>query len=359
MNNSTPSSRDLEQLKSQIGAWASELEFDGFGVSDTDITVAEKYLFSWLKKNRNGEMTYMARHGTRRTRAQELIPDTIRVLSLKMNYWKTNTQSPIDVLSDLNTGYIARYALGRDYHKLIRQRLKVLADRISLEAVGYQFRAYVDSAPVMEKPLAVKGGLGWIGKHTNLIDRKAGSWFFLGELYTNLPLPIDTPQQDNCGTCRRCIAACPTNAIVAPYELDARLCISYLTIELKSAIPEALRPLIGNRIFGCDDCQLVCPWNKYATESPVKDFSARHELDATSLIELFRWTEIEYDQKSRGSAIRRTGYECWLRNIAVALGNAPTSKAVVDVLLSRLDYPSELVHEHIVWALLQHKREVQ
>jgi epoxyqueuosine reductase len=335
-----------------------ELDFHGFGVSDTDITTAEKYLFSWITKHRHGEMQYMHKHGTRRSRPEELIPNTVRILSFRMNYWRANKHSPEMVLADTNKGYISRYALGRDYHKLMRKRLTTLAERISSEVTNYQFRPYVDSAPVMEKPLAVKAGLGWMGKHTNLIDKHSGSWFFLGELYTNLPLPIDQPQEDHCGTCTRCLVACPTNAIIAPYELDATLCIAYLTIEHKGSIPENLRTLIGNRVFGCDDCQLVCPWNKTVSESPVGDFAPRHNLDSPHLIELFGWTEIDFDKKTAGSPIRRAGYECWLRNIAVALGNAPTSDQVLYALRSRLSYPSDLVNEHILWALSQHDTRI-
>jgi epoxyqueuosine reductase len=237
----------------------------------------------------------------------------------------------------------------------MRRKLQQLAERIASEIQGFQFRAFADSAPVMEKPFGVKSGLGWMGKHTNLIDRNDGSWFFLGELYTDLPLPVDSPQKDNCGSCIRCIEACPTNAITAPYELDARLCISYLTIEHKSSIPKSLRPLIGNRIFGCDDCQLVCPWNHHAPQTQLQDFSPRHNLDASRLTELFQWDESEFDRKTTGSPIRRIGYECWLRNVAVALGNAPTSKNVVDALILRLDHPSPLVREHTAWALEKHQ----
>ena len=354
MNDSTLSSDKLQSLKSRIRAWAMELDFHGFGVSDTDITTAEKYLFSWINKGRHGEMKYMYKHGTRRSRPEELVPNTVRILSFRMNYWHASKHPPEMVLADMNRGYISRYALGRDYHKLIRKRLATLAAQISSEVKSYQFRPFVDSAPVMEKPLAIKAGLGWMGKHTNLIDKDSGSWFFLGELYTNLPLPIDEAQEDHCGTCTRCLVACPTNAIIAPYELDATLCIAYLTIEHKGSIPENLRTLIGNRVFGCDDCQLVCPWNKTANESSVEDFAPRHGLDSPRLIELFRWTEADFDKKTTGSPIRRAGYECWLRNIAVALGNAPTSHQVLYALRSRLNYPSELVKEHILWALSQH-----
>jgi epoxyqueuosine reductase len=349
-----PASVDFQKLKTQIRCWSGELGFDGIGISDTELSAAERYLFSWLKGGRHGEMSYLARHGTRRSRPAELVPETIRVISVRMNYWCDTASSATAILSNPEAAYISRYALGRDYHKIMRRKLQQLADRITSEVGEFQFRAFADSAPVMEKPLGVKSGLGWMGKHTNLIDRDTGSWFFLGELYTDLPLPFDTPQNDNCGSCTRCITACPTNAITAPYELDARLCISYLTIEHKGAIPIPLRALIGNRIFGCDDCQLVCPWNRDAAQTTHKDFVPRHGLDASTLIELFQWTEIEFDRKTAGSAIRRAGYECWLRNLAIALGNAPTSKPVTDALLARRTHPSELVREHTIWALQRH-----
>jgi epoxyqueuosine reductase len=354
MTTPVPNSAELQKLKKKIQIWSTDLGFDGVGVSDTELSAAEQYLLSWIKEDRHGEMSYMAQHGTRRSRATELIPGTIRIISVRLNYWRHTSSSATRTLSNPETAYISRYALGRDYHKLIRRKLQQLIDRITVEVGEFQFRAFADSAPVMEKPLGAKSGLGWIGKHTNLIDRESGSWFFLGELYTDLPLPVDAPQKDNCGSCNRCISACPTGAIIAPYELDARLCISYLTIEHKTAIPEHLRALMGNRIFGCDDCQLVCPWNNDAAEGRLSDFDPRHHLDSSGLIELFQWSQFEFDQKTTGSPIRRIGYECWLRNIAVALGNAPTSKPVIDALRLRLDHPSELVREHTAWALKVH-----
>ena len=252
-------------------------------------------------------------------------------------------------------GYVSRYALGRDYHKLVRKRLQRLADRIE-EAVGpFGYRAFVDSAPVLEKPIAEKAGLGWLGKHTNIINKDAGSWFFLGELYTDLPLPVDDAASGHCGTCAACIDVCPTNAIVAPYELDARRCISYLTIELRGEIPLEFREAIGNRIYGCDDCQLFCPWNKFARPTAEGDFAPRHNLDDIDLTDLFEWSEAKWLERTTGSAIRRIGYECWLRNIAVALGNAATSSAVLEALRSRSDHPSALVREHVDWALKQHQ----
>jgi epoxyqueuosine reductase len=268
-----------------------------------------------------------------------------------MDYDPPAARDAWEVINDASLGYISRYALGRDYHKLLRTRLQRLADRVAEHIGPFGYRAFVDSAPVLEKALARNAGLGWIGKHTNLINSRAGSWFFLGELYTDLPLPIDAPATEHCGTCVRCIEICPTQAIIAPNQLDARRCIAYLTIELRDSIPVELRPLIGNRIYGCDDCQLVCPWNKFARKSAEPDFIVRHGLDNASLTALFAWSEDEFLNRTEGSAIRRIGYECWLRNIAVALGNAPSSDAIVAVLQSRLDDPSVLVREHVQWAL--------
>ena len=259
------------------------------------------------------------------------------------------------VLEDPSKAYIARYALGRDYHKLIRKRLQLLADKLAEQIGPFGYRAFADSAPVLEKPLAEKAGLGWIGKHTNLINKKEGSWFFLGEVFTDLPLQPDEPAKGHCGTCTACIEVCPTQAIVGPYQLDARRCISYLTIELRSSIPLELRPLIGNRIFGCDDCQLFCPWNRFAKHSKEEAFQPRHGLEAAALIDLFAWTEKEFNEKTVRSPIHRIGYVCWLRNLAVALGNAPWSAELVAALQKRLEYPSELVREHVLWALERHK----
>ncbi len=297
-------------------------------------------------------MDYMGRHGTKRTRPAELVPGTVRVISARMNYWP-NAVSAEHVLYARDRAYISRYALGRDYHKVLRQRLQKLAERIA-EAVPHGYRVFVDSAPVMEAALAAKSGLGWRGKHTLLLDRTAGSYFFLGEIYTDLPLPVDAPATPHCGSCRACIDACPTGAIVAPFRVDARRCISYLTIELKGAIPEPLRPLIGNRIYGCDDCQLVCPWNRFARTSTEPDFAPRHGLDAARLCDLFAWSEAEFAARTAGSPIYRIGYERWLRNLAVALGNAPTSDDVIAALRARSDDGSALVREHVAWALHRH-----
>jgi epoxyqueuosine reductase len=296
----------------------------------------------------------MARHGGRRAHPQTLAPGTLRVVSARMNYLPEGLSHAETALADSNRAYVSRYALGRDYHKVLRGRLARLAERIA-EAAGAQGgRACVDSAPILEKAFARNAGLGWIGKHTNLLSRTAGSWFFLGEILIDLPLPVDTPATNHCGTCRACIDICPTQAIVAPYELDARRCISYLTIELRGAIPVEFRKALGNRIYGCDDCQLVCPWNKFARLSTEPDFAPRHALDTARLIDLFGWTEAEFSTRTEGSAIRRIGYESWLRNLAVALGNAPSSADIVHALLQRRSDPSALVREHVQWALAQH-----
>ena len=345
---------DLARLGEDIKQWGRELGFERVGIADTNPDAAEKHLFHWLKRRRHGEMEYMAAHGTRRSRPADLIPGTVRVISARMNYLPRTARPSSEVLEDAAQAFVSRYALGRDYHKVLRRRLQRLADRIQ-DAVGRScYRVFTDSAPVLEKALAEKAGLGWIGKHTNLISAESGSWFFLGEIFTDLPLPLDTPSANHCGTCRTCIDACPTGAIVGPYELDARRCISYLTIELRGPIPFELRHLVGNRIFGCDDCQLVCPWNRFARPSDETDFSPRHGLDTPELIKLFSWTEAEFLQRTEGSAIRRIGFERWLRNIAVALGNAPTTPTVLSALEARRDDGSNLVREHVQWALARH-----
>lgn len=346
--------RDYARLAALIKDWGREFGLQGIGVADTDLRTAEARLMRWLEQDRHGKMGYMSRHGTRRSRPAELEPGTLRVISARMDYLPESMEDMAATLADPATAFVSRYALGRDYHKVLRRRLQHLAERIREEAGPFGYRVFVDSAPVMEKPLAEKAGLGWIGKHTNLIHRRAGSWFFLGEVYTDLPLPVDSPAEEHCGTCRACLDACPTGAIVAPFELDARLCISYLTIELHGPIPTELRPLMGSRIYGCDDCQLVCPWNRFARQTGEGDFLPRQGLDAATLVELFAWSEQGFLERTRGSAIRRIGWERWLRNIAVALGNAPSSSAVVQALHSRLDHPSELVREHVRWALERH-----
>ena len=345
---------DYAALSRQIRHWGQALGFQQVGITDTQLGEDEAFLLQWLAAGHHGHMDYMERHGTRRSRPAELVPGTVRVISVRMDYWPGDAHEADDVLQDSALAYLSRYALGRDYHKLIRKRLQQLARKIENLTGPFGYRAFTDSAPVLEKALAQKAGLGWIGKHTNLINEDAGSWFFIGELYTNLPLEVDRPGSNHCGSCHACIDACPTHAIIAPYTLDARLCISYLTIELRDAIPEPLRPLIGNRVYGCDDCQLVCPWNRFASASNETDFNTRHGLDASELVRLFRWQESDFEENTRGSAIHRIGYQCWLRNLAVGLGNAPTTPAVVAALQEREAHPSALVREHVAWALQQH-----
>jgi epoxyqueuosine reductase len=344
---------DYTALAEQIRSWGLELGFQAVGIADADASAAEPRLLEWLARGWHGEMEYMARHGALRARPAELRPGTLRVISCRMDYLH---DVPQGIDADPERAYIARYARGRDYHKVLRARLQALCERIEAEVGAFGYRAFTDSAPVMEVELAQSAGLGWRGKHTLLLDRAAGSWFFLGEIYCDLPLPSDAPTENHCGTCQRCIDICPTQAIRGPYPLDARRCISYLTIEHKSAIPEALRPLIGNRVYGCDDCQLVCPWNSFARVSDEKDFEVRNGLDRATLVELFAWTQCEFEERLRGSPIRRIGYERWLRNLAVGLGNAPTSEKVVGALRARASHPSELVREHVRWALAQHER---
>ena len=339
------------KLRRLLDEWSAELGFAQLGVTDTDLGEHEAHLQRWLAQGRHGQMHYMERHGTRRSRPAELVPGTIRVISVRMNYLDQAATPAMDLLEQPETALISRYALGRDYHKVLRKRLQRLANRLEDEIGPFGYRVLVDSAPVLEKALAEKAGLGWIGKHSNLLNKDAGSWFFLGEIYTDLPLPIDTPSTNHCGSCTRCLDLCPTRAIVAPYQVDARRCISYLTIELREAIPEELRPLMGNRIFGCDDCQAVCPWNRFARHSAEDDFVPRNGLDAAELLQLFSWTEAEFLHRTEGSAIRRTGYQGWLRNIAVALGNAPASPAIKAALQARRDDPSALVREHVEWAI--------
>ena len=300
-------------------------------------------------------MDYMAKHGNKRTRPAELVPGTVRVISVRMNYLPPQARDSDEVMQDGKQAFISRYALGRDYHKVLRQRLQKLCDRIASEAGPFGFRVFTDSAPVKEVALAEKAGLGWRGKHTLLLSRDAGSWFFLGDIYTDLPLPIDTPTTSHCGSCTACMDVCPTQAIVGPYEVDARRCISYLTIELKDSIPEVFRPMIGNRVYGCDDCQLTCPWNKYARFTQEADFHVRNGLDDITLVALFSWDEAAFQEKMAGSAILRIGHTQWLRNIAVGLGNAPTSPEVIAALNSRKDDDSPLVREHVAWALKQHQ----
>jgi epoxyqueuosine reductase len=349
------SAQELAGLKADIVRWSEELGFQQLGVSDVDLTEAELRLGEWLADDFHGEMDYMGKHGSKRSRPAELVPGTLRVISVRMDYLPPGQDQSADLLDHDSRAYISRYALGRDYHKVIRRRLQKLASRIEQQVGSFGYRAFVDSAPVLEKPLAENAGLGWIGKHTNIINSEAGSWFFLGELYTDLPLPVDEKASPHCGTCRACIDVCPTQAIVAPFKVDARRCISYLTIELRDSIPLEFREAIGNRIYGCDDCQLCCPWNKFAQPSAEADFAPRHGLDDVDLTELFSWSEAKWLERTAGSAIRRIGYDCWLRNIAVALGNAKPTPEVVEALKSRLDHDSDMVIEHIEWSLARHK----
>jgi epoxyqueuosine reductase len=345
---------DYAALATDIKQWGRSLGFQAVGIADTDLSAAHGRLAGWLGLGWHGEMDYMARHGELRARPSDLVPGTLRVLSCRMDYLADIPAPVEEELRDPSAAYIARYARGRDYHKVMRGRLRKLCDRIETETGPFGHRAFADSAPVMEVELAVRAGIGWRGKHTLLLDRGAGSWFFLGEIYCDLPLPVDAPAADHCGSCRRCIDVCPTQAIRAPYQLEAQRCISYLTIELKGSIPEEFRALIGNRVYGCDDCQLVCPWNGFARVSDEEDFKVRNGLDRSTLVELFGWSAGEFDRKMRGSPIRRIGYERWLRNLAVGLGNAPKSPDVISSLRQKADHPSALVREHVNWALQRH-----
>ena len=352
MQNETPQI-DHDALAARIKEWANELGFQAVGISDTRLDAAETRLLQWLADGHHGAMDYMAKHGVKRARPAELIPGTLRVISVRMNYYPGHAKDTHEVLADGTRAFLSRYALGRDYHKVLRNRLEKLAQQIR-DKVECQCRAFTDSAPVLEVELAQKAHLGWRGKHTLLLSREQGSWFFLGEIFIDLSLPVDAPQENHCGTCRACIDICPTQAIVAPYQMDARRCISYLTIELKGSIPPELRPLIGNRIYGCDDCQLVCPWNRFAQKTVEPDFAVRHNLDDVALTELFAWDETTFHTKLAGSPIHRIGHEQWLRNIAVALGNAPSTQDVVSALQMRAQHPSDLVREHVEWALQRH-----
>ena len=341
-------------LASEIRRWGEQLGFARVGIARIELGPDEAHFLDWLAAGFNGEMHYMSRHGARRFRPAELVPGTLSCVSVRMDYWPAEAAAPAEVLSNGRQGYVSRYALGRDYHKVLRTRLQELCDRIAAAVGPFGHRAFADSAPVLEKALARNAGLGWIGKHTNLIDRDSGSYFFLGEIYVDLDLPGDAPATAHCGSCSACLPACPTGAIVAPYRLDARRCISYLTIELKGSIPLQFRRAIGNRIYGCDDCQLVCPWNKFARPTREADFGVRHGLDHADLVTLFSWSEDEFVRNTRGSAIGRIGYDRWLRNVAVALGNAPSSADVVAALRARLGRVSAMVQEHVEWALAEH-----
>lgn len=350
---------DAEKLIQRIRQWGAELGFQQVAIADTDLSGAEAQLHHWLQADYHGTMDYMARHGLKRSRPADLEPGTLSIISVRMDYLPETASDPWQVIESRELGYISRYALGRDYHKLMRKRLQQLAQRITEEIGEFGYRVFVDSAPVLEKPLAAKAGLGWVGKHSNILNRTAGSWFFLGELYTDLPLPADPAVGAHCGSCQACIDICPTAAIVQPYVVDARRCISYLTIEHKGSIPEEFRPLLGNRIYGCDDCQLVCPWNRFAQWSKEPDFRPRHGLETPRLIDLFLWSEAQFLRFTEGSAIRRIGHESWLRNIAIALGNALVNGqvstedkvAIIATLRQRLNHPSPVVVEHVNWAL--------
>lgn len=346
---------DLATLAADIKRWGGELGFANIGITDTDLTSAEAEHQAWIKKGFHGDMDYMAKHGLKRTRPADLVPNTRRVISARLDYLPPKAKDSWQTMQNGEKAFVSRYSLGRDYHKVMRQKLQKLCDKIASEIAYFEYRVFTDSAPVLEVALAEKSGLGWRGKHTLLINKERGSWFFLGEIYTNLPLPIDEKASNHCGSCSACIDICPTRAITAPYEVDARRCISYLTIELKTSIPEEFRPLIGNRVYGCDDCQLACPWNKFAEITQEPDFHVRNGLDNISLVECFAWSEAEFTQKMAGSAIYRIGYAQWLRNIAVGLGNAPCTPEIINALKTREHDSDELVREHVNWALQQHR----
>jgi len=347
-----PSNVNYQELAEKIKLWGQELGFAQVGISDIDLSDHEAALSAWLEKNYHGDMDYMAKHGLMRARAHELVQGTLRVISVRLDYLPTGAKFA-RILKMPDHAYISRYALGRDYHKLMRKRLKQLGNRIQTHCEQLNFRPFVDSAPILERPLAAKAGLGWVGKHSLLINKQAGSWFFLGELLIDLPLPTDSKPENDCGSCVSCIKICPTGAIVEPYVVDARRCISYLTIELRDAIPEEFRPLLGNRIYGCDDCQLICPWNKFAHLSSEDDFKPRQNLDQVELLTLFSWSEEAFLNKTEGSPIRRIGYQCWQRNIAVALGNAPFQAEILTALEQKLIHAEPMVAEHIQWAIEQ------
>ncbi|OUS27789.1 tRNA epoxyqueuosine(34) reductase QueG [Thalassotalea sp. 42_200_T64] len=349
---------NYQELAEKIKLWGKEFGFADVGICDVDLKSHEKALQHWLEQGYHGNMDYMARHDLMRARPDELLPGTLRVISVRLDYLPTEAKFAKTLKRDQHA-FISRYALGRDYHKLMRNRLKQLGKKIENYCHNLNFRPFVDSAPVLERPLAEKAGLGWVGKHSLLLNNQAGSWFFLGELMVDIPLPVDTPKTNQCGQCVSCIKICPTNAIVAPYVVDARRCISYLTIELREAIPLEFRPLIGNRIYGCDDCQLICPWNKFAKLSAEDDFQPRNRLDNIHLLEVFAWDEDEFLKNTEGSPIRRIGFDCWQRNIAVALGNARYDEQIVSALAQQHIGASEMVKEHIDWALAQQQLKLE
>lgn len=352
-------SNDWKKLSADIKSWGLALGFNQIGITDTNLQTAESKHQAWIAKGFHGEMDYMAKHGVKRTRPAELVPNTISVISARLDYLPPSAANSETIIDDSEKAFISRYSLGRDYHKVMRNKLQKLSNKIQFELMqlnfnDFSYRVFTDSAPVLEVALAEKAGLGWRGKHTLLLNKNCGSWFFLGEIYTNLPLITDEPTANHCGTCTNCIDICPTQAITAPYEVDARRCISYLTIELKTSIPIELRPLIGNRVYGCDDCQLTCPWNKFAEITQEPDFSVKNGLDNISLVECFGWSKELFKEKMAGSAIHRIGYAQWLRNIAVGLGNAVSSPEIIKALKSRENDENDIVREHVVWALQQH-----
>lgn len=349
----------MSDLSVAIKDWGRALGFNDVGITDTNLRTAESQHQAWIEKGFHGDMDYMAKHGVKRTRPDELVPNTQRIISVRLDYLPPQAENSDKILQDSSKAFISRYALGRDYHKVMRNKLQKLCEKIQSELQYYQtpafeYRVFTDSAPVLEVALAEKAGLGWRGKHTLLINKNKGSWFFLGEIYTNLPLPIDEPASNHCGSCSKCIEVCPTQAITAPYEVDARKCISYLTIELKTSIPLEYRPLIGNRVYGCDDCQLYCPWNKFAEVTKETDFAVKHGLDDIRLIDCFQWSEDDFKTRMAGSAIYRIGYLQWLRNIAVGLGNAETTPEVIQALQRHVHHENAMVQEHVRWALSRH-----
>lgn len=356
---STQPSIDYQELAKAIKKWGLELGFQAVGISDLDLSEAGDYLNQWLAKQYHADMEYMHKHGSKRYQPDEMIPGTMSIISLRLDYMNLDLTPYESLLSQAEKGAVSRYALGRDYHKVIRKKLKQLAQKIESVIGAFGFRVFTDSAPVMEKAIAEKAGLGWIGKHSNLLNSKAGSYFFLGEIYTDLPLPADQKATFHCGSCTACLDACPTGAIVAPFQVDGRRCISYLTIENHGGIPVEFRKAMGNRIYGCDDCQMVCPWNKFTNDTKVDDFKPRHDLDAPDLLALFAWDEADFLKNTEGSPIRRIGYFSWLRNIAVALGNALCSgvdnkDAIIQALSAKKNTVNDdMVIQHIDWALSQ------
>lgn len=358
MTTTMHSNINFNQLALDIKQWGMDLGFQQVGITDTDLSDAEPQFLEWLKKGFHGDMAWMEKYGSKRARPEELVPGTLRIISVRMDYLPPDPKFA-KILAQPNKAFISRYAVGGDYHKLIRKRLEKLAQKIQQQVGNVGYRAFTDSAPILEKPIAAKAGLGWQGKHTCLINQKAGSYFFLGELFTDLPLPIDAPVKDHCGSCNACINVCPTNAIVAPYQLDARRCIAYLTIELRTSIPVEFRAMIGNRVYGCDDCQMICPWNRFAKSTQEDAFKPRNNVDDIELLTLFAWSEQQFLKNTEGSAIRRIGYDCWLRNIAVALGNAPYNEKIIEALNEKLSHPSEMVREHVIWALERQKKSYQ